>query len=94
MDETMLLIGSCVCCSTNVIGNPDTMPSVWVNTTTRCPIRTDGSQIVNGEPGTAREPVCPACAHRIRANDGRCLPVLKLFPHARVDLIHLEGKAQ
>ena len=83
----MVLVAPCIRCRTVFASDPQTVPSVWVNLATQSPLRPDASAIEPGEPGTAREPLCEACAPIIRAAAGRRLPLLALFPHARVDRI-------
>lgn len=86
-DERMVLLAPCIRCGVIFGSHPDTVPSVWVNTRTRCPVRPDATPITPGEPGTEREPLCETCAPIIRAAVGRQTPVAELFPLARLDLI-------
>ena len=83
----MVLITPCIRCGGTFMCDPDTVPSVWVNTLTRCPLRPDGTQIEPGEPGTEHEALCLVCAPVVRAGVGQNMPVLQLFPHARIDQI-------
>lgn len=89
-EGTLILMAPCVRCGGVFASDPETVPSVWVNTSTRCPVRTDGTAIEPGEPGTEREPLCETCTPIVRAAVGRSAPVLDLFPLARIDLIHEE----
>lgn len=86
-DERMFLFSPCIRCGTHFISNPNTVPSVWINTATWCPVRPDGSAIEPGEPGTTREPLCPTCVPIIRAAVDKSQPLLELFPLARIDRI-------
>jgi hypothetical protein len=67
-----------------VFQRPDTVPSVWINTQTGCPLRPDTTPITPGEPNTAREPLCEACAPIIRASVGKPQPLHELFPQAHI----------
>jgi len=87
-DAAMLVIAGCVRCGGTAVGHPDTIPSVWINITTRSPLRPDGTNIKPGEPGTTREPVCGPCRTVLTAAVNRSVLLLDLFPHARIDLIN------
>jgi len=65
-DETMILIAGCIVCGNLFASNPNTVPSVWVNAETRCPVRPDATPIGPGEPGTQREPLRDRCATAAR----------------------------
>ena len=84
---SMVVIAACIRCQNMTFCDPETVPSVWINAVTRCSLRPDGSDIEPGEPGTMREPLCPACVVVFKSADGRALPVRVLFPHARLDRI-------
>jgi len=86
-DETMILMAPCIVCGNLFASNPHTVPSVWINDETRCPVRPDGTPINPGEPGTHPEPLCNLCAPVVRAAVGRRIPVAKLFPRARLHRI-------
>lgn len=83
----MQVYGACVRCAGLFMFDPETVTSAWVNETTRCPIRPDGTQIEPGEHGTHKEPLCTPCAALFARADGEDRPVLELFPGARVDRI-------
>ena len=87
-DEGALLVAPCGRCGAVFVSNPDTVPSVWMHQQTRCPLRPDGTDIVPGEPGTAREPLCHGCAKIVHSAVGKRVPVRDLFPRARLDRIH------
>jgi len=90
-EPAMILFAACIVCRKLFASDPDTVPSVWINEETRCPVRPDGTAIKPGETGTTREPLCERCAPIIHAAVGKSCPVLELFPHARIDKIHPKG---
>jgi len=83
--DAMLIIAICIRCGGNVIEHPDKTPVVWINTTTMCPVRPDGTLIQPGESGTAKEPLCHPCLDFLKAHPTG--PVTVLFPRARLDRI-------
>lgn len=90
-EGALIMYAACVRCGVPFASDPDTVASVWVNIETQCPVRPDGTPIVPGEPGTAREPLHDGCAEALQAYGGRPAPVLEQFPHARVDRIRIGG---
>jgi hypothetical protein len=83
-EQHMILLAACIRCGTLFAGDPDTVPCVWINTQTGCPLRPDTTPITPGEPNTAREPLCEACAPIIRASVGKPQPLHELFPQAHI----------
>jgi len=90
-EPNMVMFAACIICGNTFASDPHTVPSVWVNQETRCPVRPDGTAIEPGENGTTREPLCPRCAPIIHAAVGKSCPVHELFPYARIDKIHPKG---
>ncbi|MFI5497157.1 hypothetical protein [Actinoplanes sp. NPDC051859] len=86
-EPSILLFANCIRCTAPVVHDPATVPSIWIDTITRCPLRTDGTPITPGAPGTVKEPLCGACASLIRKLNGRPVPVTQLMPGAHHDLI-------
>lgn len=86
-EASMLLVGSCIRCAAPIVHDPTTVPSLWIDTTTLCPVRTDGTPITPGAPGTVKAPLCGRCAELIRELIGRPVPITQLMPLGRHDLI-------
>ncbi|MEV0732237.1 hypothetical protein [Polymorphospora sp. NPDC050346] len=84
-EDKAILIAPCIRCGITFASNPHTVPSFWVNQSTRCPLRPDWTPIEPGEPGTDREPLCKTCTPIIRAATDKSVPLTDLFPRARLD---------
>lgn len=76
----MLLMFACIRCGSTAAANPDTVPTVWVNLSTRCPLNPDHTPVQPGQPGCAAEPLCETCAPIVRHSVDRKVPLAKLFP--------------
>lgn len=79
-----LLMFLCIRCGRTASADPDTVPTVWVNLTTRCPLHPDYRQVQPRDAGCAAEPMCENCATIMRRSQGRKTPVDQLFPLHRL----------
>lgn len=84
-EGVVVCYADCGRCRTMMAFDPDTVPSVTIHAATLCCLRPDGNQVVPGEAGTYRVPLCPPCVLVFRFPQPR--PIVELFPYARLEAL-------
>jgi hypothetical protein len=92
-----VIVAECGRCHTEIpLPARGTIPGVWINTETLCPLRPDGTLIEGGEDGTVRAVVCPRCTLLLlltEPTDDLAQSIRQMFPKARWDKIQTRDAA-